>query len=390
MRVVLALLMWMSAASLLSPANAQSDFYTATPAEIAGGRPGTLIRTEILNGTPDGASAYRMLYRSVGLDGQPIAVSGVAIVPPGPGPAGGRPVVAWAHPTTGVQPQCGPSRSGGIFQSIQGLRSMLARGYIVTATDYPGLGAAGVHPYLVGSSAARSVVDSVRAAGQLPSAAAGRRFTVWGHSQGGHAALFTGILAKRLAPELDLVGVAAAAPATELATLLSDDIDTDGGRNLTAMTLWSWTRVYKAPLNKIVSSEAIPVVDQLAADCLESLTDIFSRLRPTKALERRFLVDNAFAEQQPWRSLLSRNTPGLLPRSVPVYIAQGTSDTLVRPQVTRDYADKLCRAGSAVQFDALSGVGHLLAARDSADAAIAWMDQRFKGVTPPSVCAPSQ
>ena len=178
MRLVITLLIWMSAAFSAFPARAQWDFYTATTAEIAGGRPGTVIRTEILNGTPEGATAYRMLYRSLGLDGKPTAVSGIAIVPSGPVPPGGRAIVAWAHPTTGVQPQCGPSRSGGIFQSIQGLRAMIARGYIVAATDYPGLGAPGTHPYLIGASEGRSVVVSVRAARQLAGASAGRRFTV--------------------------------------------------------------------------------------------------------------------------------------------------------------------------------------------------------------------
>jgi len=387
MRLVITLLIWMSAAFSAFPARAQWDFYTATTAEIAGGRPGTVIRTEILNGTPEGATAYRMLYRSLGLDGKPTAVSGIAIVPSGPVPPGGRAIVAWAHPTTGVQPQCGPSRSGGIFQSIQGLRAMIARGYIVAATDYPGLGAPGTHPYLIGASEGRSVIDSVRAARQLAGASAGRRFAVWGHSQGGHAALFTGILAKRLAPELDLVGVAAAAPATELRPLLADDIDTDGGRNLTAMTLWSWTRVYKAPLTKVIYEQAIPVVDALAADCIESLPDILRRLRPTRALERKFLVDEDFAARAPWHSLLDRNSPGLVPRGIPIFLAQGTDDTLVRPQVTRDYAGKLCRAGSSVRFEALRGVGHLPAAEDSAAAAVDWMEQRFKGAPPPSDCA---
>lgn len=387
MRLALALVLSLSAASLARPAHAQSGFYTAPPGEIAAGKPGSLIRTEPMHGAPGNARAYRMLYRSVGLDGKAIAVSGVAVVPAGTAPPGGRPVVAWAHPTSGVQPQCAPSLSGGVFQTVQGLSDMLARGYIVTATDYPGLGTPGPHPYLVGASAGRSVVDSVRAVQQLPDAAASRSFAVWGHSQGGHAALFTGLLARSIAPELKLVGVAAAAPATELATLLADDIDTDGGRNLTAMTLWSWSRVYGAPMAQIVNEQATPIVNDLAADCVESLRDVVLRLWPTRQLARRFLTDENFGAREPWRTLLARNTPGVTPRGLPVYIAQGTSDTLVRPQVTRAYAQTLCRAGRAVQFDALQGIGHLLAARDSAATAVAWMDQRFRGEPAPNNCA---
>jgi pimeloyl-ACP methyl ester carboxylesterase len=190
------------------------------------------------SGAPLGASAYRILYRSTGLNGEPVAVSGVAIVPADDA-ASDRPIVAWAHPTTGVVPRCAPSLGMLVFQTMQGLREMVARGYVVVATDYPGLGTKGPHPYLVGVSEGRAVLDSVRAARLLPNNQAGKRFTVWGHSQGGQAALYAGILAADYAPELDLRGVAAAAPATDLETLLRDDLATAGGRNVTAMTLWS-------------------------------------------------------------------------------------------------------------------------------------------------------
>ena len=130
---------------------------------------------------------------------------------------------------------------------------MLERGFAVAATDYPYMGNPEPHPYLVGDSEGRAVLDSVRAARLIPEAKAGRKFAVRGHSQGGQAALFTGILARYYAPELRLVGVAAAAPATELATLLSEDIDTSGGKNLTAMTLWSRSRVFGAPMTRVVT-----------------------------------------------------------------------------------------------------------------------------------------
>ena len=55
---------------------------------------------------------------------------------------------------------------------MQGLRDMVDRGYVVAATDYPGLGTPGPHPYLVGVSEARAVVDSVRAARTMPQAGA--------------------------------------------------------------------------------------------------------------------------------------------------------------------------------------------------------------------------
>src|SRR5271170_2195372 len=123
--------------TMVDGAQAQSAFYVPGKHELAG-PPGTLIRLEGMTGGPLGAAAYRVLYRSRGLHEEPIAVSGVVVVPSGPVPAGGRPIVAWAHPTTGVVPRCAPSLALLVFQQIQGLRQMVERGYVVAATDYPG------------------------------------------------------------------------------------------------------------------------------------------------------------------------------------------------------------------------------------------------------------
>ncbi len=367
-------------------AEAQTDLLSTLQGLVPGGEAGALIQSEPLAGAPDGANAYRILYRSTGLHGEPITVSGMVVVPASEPPAEGRPIVAWAHPTSGVVPRCAPSLARKRFQFIAGLRSMLARGYAVAATDYPGLGTPEVHPYLVGESEGRAVLDSVRAAHQIPGVGSGRRFAVWGHSQGGQAALFTGLLAERYAPDLDLVGVAAAAPATELATLLKADIDTSGGRNLTAMTLWSWARIYDAPIDAILDPSAIPIVDRLANQCLESIYDFVVRGEIEKPLARRFLRVRSFADAEPWSSLLRANTPGPLPSRIPVFLAQGTNDKLVLPRVTKDYMRRLCLNGSAVAFDLVPGAGHGFLSFKAADAAVAWMADRFAGRRAPSSC----
>jgi hypothetical protein len=253
-------------------ATAQTAFYRASEAEIAG-PPGTIIRQESMFGAAAGAASYRVLYRSTRPDGAPIAVSGVIIVPAGTPPAGGWLIVAWAHPTTGIVPRCAPSLAIFVFRQMAGSKDLLERGYAIAATDYPGLGTPGPHPYLVGVSEARAVIDSVRAARSFPGLEISSRYAVWGHSQGGQAALFTGMISQTYAPELQLVGVAAAAPATDLATLMTDDLNTTGGRNLTAMTVWSWARVFDAPVESVVAPAAIPTVDRLATECIESVYD---------------------------------------------------------------------------------------------------------------------
>ena len=382
-RIIAAALLGAGASGGIAEAEARAPSKGSAPAI----RPGTLIDTQPIRLVPEGARAYRVLYRSTGVRGEPVDVSGVIIIPSGPAPEGGRPIIAWAHPTTGIVDRCAPSESLTLFPSIQGLGKMLRRGFIVAATDYEGLGTPGLHPYLVGDSEAHSVIDSVRAAIQLAGPGGARsEYAVWGHSQGGHAALFTGMIARRYAPELTLVGVAAAAPATELATLLVADLDTSGGRNIAAMTLWSWARVYGAPMSKGVVPAAIATVNDLADECLQTLADVMRRAAPIRALERRFLTSKDFASYEPWKSLLARNTPGTLPPDLPVFLAQGGADELVLPRVTDYYRNRLCEAGSPVAFELVPGAGHMLIARDTAPIAIQWIRDRFAGEPAPSNC----
>ena len=383
-RLILATLSMLAGADA---ANAQGAFYRA-PASEAEGAPGTLVRQEIIDGAPLGATTYRVLYRSTGLDNKPILVSGVVIVPPGDPPPGGRPIVAWAHPTSGVVPRCAPSRAIFLFEQIQGLRSFVRDGYVVAATDYPGLGTPETHPYLVGVSEGRAVLDSVRVASAMPGAGGGKKFVVWGHSQGGHAALFTGIIAKSYAPELDLQGVAAAAPATDLTALMNDDIDSVGGKNITAMTLWSWQRVFHANMDKLVDPRAMPAIDELAQECIEGPFDIRRRQQTEAPLEKYFLTTKHPSDLEPWHTLLAENSPGTLPPDIPVFLAQGTADVIIHPDVTQDYEAKLCKAGSKVRMILMPNIGHGRAAQASTSALLDWASDRFDGKPAPDDCVP--
>jgi hypothetical protein len=134
-------------------------------------------------------------------------------------------------------------------------------------------------------------------------------------------------LAESYAPDLTLVGVAAAAPATDLATLLDDDFKSVGGKNITAMTLWSWARIYRAPIDEVVEPAAMSVVDHLAEECIESGCDWLIPQRTERPLELNFLSVKNLATVEPWHSLAVRNTPDALPPHIPVFLrrAQPTS-----------------------------------------------------------------
>jgi acetyl esterase/lipase len=313
----------------------------------------------------------------------------MVIVPDGPAPAGGRPVLAWAHPTTGVQPRCAPSLSPLRFIMIPGLSDMLKRGFVVAATDYPGLGAGTVHPFLDGGSEGRAVLDSVRAAAAFPGSAANARFALWGHSQGGQAVLFAADLARSYTPELRLAGVAAAAPATELGTLFRDDAGTTGGNNLSTLTLWSWARVYGASYSKIVAPAAMPAVATIAHQCWDAVIESPAEGSADKVLAQHFFTVPDITRVEPWRELIARNDAPVVPRDIPVFLAQGDIDVIVRPPVTYDYMRRLCASGSRVTLDVLPKVGHDWAGMKSAEAAVGWMADRMSGLPVSDDCGRS-
>jgi acetyl esterase/lipase len=356
--------------------------YDVEPGQIPG-KPGTIIRVWPLEGGgPGDSEAFHFLYRSSGLKGEPIPVSGAIFIPSGPAPAGGRNIIAWAHPTSGVMPDCAPSLYPTVAGLIWNLGDMLSQGHIVVATDYPGLGTEGIHPYLIGESEGRAVLDSVRAARDFPNSGASNRFAVWGHSQGGHAAIYTGELAARYAPDLKLVGIAAAAPATDLIELFDDDVGTE--QDLIAMALLSWSRLLNVSPTTIVGPGLMPAFDATARGCLTSIAQYEALEKAAKPLEIKKFLDVDPTKTDPWKGLMVRNSPGQAPP--PVFIAQGTADTTVEPPVTKRFAEALCAQGVRVTFVELPGVSHIFAARDSAPTAISWMNDRFRGAPAPSSC----
>jgi acetyl esterase/lipase len=373
-----------SLGAAISPGPAPGSFYDPGPA-LHQGRPGTLIKTEPFGGAPAGAAAYKVLYRSTGLNGQTIAVSGIVIIPATPAPPGGREILAWAHPTTGIATRCAPSHLPDVYGTIPGLHDALRRGFVVTATDYPGLGTAGIHPYLVGISEGRAVLDSVRAARELPGTGVGPRFAVWGHSQGGHAALFTGELAASYAPDLRLVGIAAAAPPTQLATLVDDDIHSTAGAVLTAYTVWSWSGVYGINGADAMYPSAVPPVEEIGYRCIGTFGREYGIAQLEAQIQQKFLKIDP-ATTAPWSDLLVRNSAGHHPPGAPVFVAQGLVDDLVIPSVTLAYVDGLCRRGTPIRYLQLQDTDHAGSAEKGAGPAMEWIAARFAGQPAPTDC----
>lgn len=349
-------------------------------------RPGKLLRSEPFKTGVPGSQAWRILYGSTGQSGEPVEVSGLVVAPTLPAPSNGRNVVAWAHPTAGVGESCAPSMRKDPLDAIPHVPTLMVLDAVVVATDYPGLGTPGTVPYLVGEGEGRAVLDAVRAARQIPKIGASNRFAVWGHSQGGHAALFAGQLARAYAPELTLVGVAAVSPVTDVGRLWRDGLDEPFGRVMVADSLWAWSRTYRAPLEPYASPELVQFVSAAAGECVDPGDE--GEAAPAAPGVSADALAPSIATSAPWSRLLDENRPGRSPSGAPLYVAQATDDPIVRASVTADFVAGLCRSGAVVRYETFQGAGHVRAGRVSATAAIQWMKARFDGDPPPNTCPP--
>lgn len=336
-----------------------AEFYDITQ-PIEAGAPGDIITSERLLGAPDGSIAWRVVYHSVDVLGKDVPVSGIIVAPTGDAPAEGRPIVSWGHPTTGSEKDCAPSVGVDPFLLMEGVTSLLDAGYVVASTDYPGMGVDGPNAYLIGISEGHSVLDAARVARQIDEAGAGDELLLWGHSQGGHAALFAAQEAPTYAPELKLQAVAVAAPATKLAELLDDDIGTASGVTLASYAFEAYSEVYGpttpgADLSTILTPEAVAAAPAIAKLC--NLGQHKNTNADAEKLVDTFLSHDP-SHTEPWATLLQQNTPGAESIGVPVYIAQGLADTTVNPAVTTTFAAERCAAGEAITFETFPGVTH--------------------------------
>jgi pimeloyl-ACP methyl ester carboxylesterase len=365
--------------------------FNVLPDPLPAGAPGELIRSERLFGAPDGAIAWRVLYHSTDLDGAPMGVSGVVVAPTRPAPAGGWPVVSWAHPTTGASGSCAPSEGLDPFLLMAGLHELLDAGYVVVATDYPGMGADGPPSYLIGVSEGNSVIDAARAARAVPEAHAGTDLYLWGHSQGGQAALFAAQLAPAYAPELQLHGVAVAAPAAELGQLLNDHRNDVSGVTIGSYAFDALVKVYgpkdpRVRLDAVLTDQGVAVVPKIAPRCLlRDINALHDIAEP--AVGNFFAVDPASAE--PWATLLAENTPGNAPIGVSILVAQGDADELVLPSATADLVRRLCAAGEHVTYRTYEGIDHGLIGERTVPFLLTWLDAIGHGQPPATTCTTS-
>lgn len=361
--------------------------------------PGTLVRAEPIAGAPAGTQMYRILYHSQDLAGRDIPVTGLFVAPTTPAPAGGYPLIGYAHGTTGIGRACGMSQAPlqpntpSYSHWVQQIEPMVAQGWAVVATDFAGMGAPGPASYIVGPLEARNVLDSMRAVIKANPATGdvainADKLGVYGKSQGGEATLSTLEQAPSYAPDLVLDG--GMALALGLVSPIPGALDavasnpTSTSQNLFVMLIaQSYADNYPdlVKLDQVLTPEGearLPLLQQYCGAQLTSkLTDV-----PLGDL-LKLPVDSGLV------AALDLGMPGRTPLGSPVVITQGLKDKTILPQFTHAQVQDRCLLNDTVLYHTYPEDDHPsipYQSRASEPYIFEWMNDRFAGLPAPTNC----
>lgn len=360
----------------------RTAFYQ-TPS-LEGTKPGGLLRKESFDGyaVPTGAKAVRILYHSLDAGGQDVATSGVVLIPAGTAPAGGWPVIAWSHGTSGVARQCAPSLQKDMEYGEEGLMPMVRAGFAVVATDYHGLGTDGPHQYVNKTAQARDVIYSIPAA-RAAVPALGRKWVVVGHSQGGLSAWSVAEMQATI-KDPTYLGAISLSGAADLKTILLAMQDSGSAA--------AFYLVYMAYAIHAVTPDFKPS-DMLEGAALERYPDVttkgcwnyayasFLNDRPGKVLKPGW--DQTEGAQRFFKA----SELGASPVGGPLLVITGEADQTVPLALVKATVKKACANGVALTFRSYPGLDHDPTMDKSTPDQLAWIRDRFAGKPVTSNCS---
>lgn len=342
------------------------------------------------------ASAIKVMrYKMPNVQGKLAEATSTVIYPNTPQPKDGWRVVVWEHGTVGSGDACAPSVNSFNPRFKAMAESLLAKGYVIVAPDYEGLGSQGIHPYLHLESAAQSAIYAVKAFKEQQ----GNKFNgAWvsvGQSQGGHASLATAEIAGK---DPNYKAAVAAAPASSLGYI----IGSVAPQALNQLVLGEAAGVVQVGSARAVYSELLAYAAYVAVGikayepnfayqdifigsakdvvpkaegttgenglCLSELMDEFGQdidlylaANPGKTVADYPGLIPKFDENPSVAKFLNENQPATKKIDVPLMIIQGEKDMAVPYQVTDLLQKGLKAKGTDVTFLLVEGASHTAA-----------------------------
>lgn len=359
--------------------NSIGGFYD-TSGLSANGPLGEVVRAQPVGSTLQNGTAKRILYRTQKADGSYTFSSGLLYVP-NTVQAGGAPLFVWAHGTIGLADQCAPSRQETIGSTW--VDAILQRGWPVVATDYAGFGTAGTQGYLIGGSEAHDVLNSVRAAHNLLGGQLGSQYAIWGHSQGGHSALFSASTAGNYLPEYNLVGTAATAPAAQLESLFQQQYKSSASWVIGPYVTDTWPSYYPSlTLDDILTKQGLNNYKAQAGKCaVGAALDGIVR----EKFGQQFFNDSLLTNVS-WQQAIAQQTAPILSSKQLLFVGESLTDQVVLPNTTAQYIQRACNSGSNLTSLWLTDVGHIQLQTVIAPAVLNWVSDRFAGKSTSPTC----
>lgn len=393
-------------------------FYASVMKMAPEGKLGQVISKEKIATSVKGAQAWKIAYISSDVAGRKTIATGTIIAPVGPSPKEGRPILAWAHGTTGSAQNCGPSQiidptaalneyflmdgNSWTDYGIPNGQEFINQGYVVVATDYQGLGGGGKHQYAVAQTNGRDVINSARAASSMKEVGAGKKTVVYGWSQGGGATIAAASLPDyqalqgTAADNLQYLGFVALAPEDVAAMLPNVPADEAGAKKLMngftqanvpnvflfahyMMGLWGTQAAFPdLKLSDVLTDEGVKVVDKLSRNkCMHVLADTFSYAYGDNY---KTLLKPEPSNSLAWVKAFVNGSVKPVKPTAPVVIYWGTKDTAVPPIMHELYQKQMCGMGANVGRIQLPGEQtHFTTPGVSAPMYLDWVKDRIAG-----------
>jgi hypothetical protein len=353
-----------------------THFYN-TPSPLPAGTPGELIRSEAFDEyqLPAGVSAFRILYHSRSADGEDVAASGVVLVPDEPPPAGGWPVIAWAHGFSGTARRCAPSLMRNVHEGPF-LSMYVKLGYAIVATDYVGLGTNFRNASVDRQSNAADVIYSI-AASRAAVPQLGRKWVAMGASEGSLAALTVGELERDIR-DPDYLGSIAVSGIADAKELYEQIAKGNSSGQFVFLAYGVQTLYPRFQMNEVLTEKALAMYRQIENVCAVTSTD--SEVPANQMLKPNW-KDNGFMQQ-----FFARNTIGKKPTYGPLLIISSDADPVVRTGMTAQAVARICKQRTVVQFHKYQSAEFARVLGDSVIDQLTWIQARFAGRPASSNC----
>jgi acetyl esterase/lipase len=352
-----------------------TKFYDS-PDPLPAGKPGGLIRAAEFDGynLPLGVSAVRLLYHSRSANNDDVAVSGVALIPDGKPPAGGWPVIAWAHELRGVARVCAPSLARNLPHGPF-LSMYVQLGYAVVTTDYAGLGTNFRNAFADMSSNSLDVIYSIPAArSALPQL--GPKWIAMGTGEGGSAVVAVAETEHQL-QDPNYLGSITLSPLADLQDIY-ESLSHLSYKSPLFLTYGIKTVFPQFDVTDVLTDKAIPLYQQIGNTCGE--TEASAEDSAAGMLKPSWKINDVV------QSYFSRNRLGLKPAKAPLLVVGSGNDPSIAE--TTKIVDRLCKQGDQVQFQKYPEYDPGRVIGDSVRDQITWIQARFANRPARSNCSP--